>query len=207
MYSGLYDANEKKILRDHVTEIIEDHLSNAGNKNLQTIVRLTISLFWTFLTSKWYNFHLKSISAGRPLRGARGYSSKAVGKIELILSQLKSGPKITRKRKMSNKWEMRVFSICRNVMERPHCSVLFFHSLTSLGSVLTRAPMGYSRTLPADEGGGGGAFRPFHPAICQTTGPILDPKTALDSGGLELSECVSKFYLRRHWWRHRSGQR
>ena len=50
--------------------------------------------------------------------------------------------------------------------------------------------MGYSRTLPAD---GGGRFGP--PAICRTTGPILDPKTAFDSSGLELSEYVTKFYL------------
>ena len=43
-------------------------------------------------------------------------------------------------------------------------------------------------------GGGGGASRP-PPAICQTNGPILDPKTAFDSSGLELSEYVAKFYL------------
>ena len=51
--------------------------------------------------------------------------------------------------------------------------------------------MGYSRNLPAD---GKGAFRP-PPAICQTNGPILDPKTAFDSSGLEISEYVAKFYL------------
>ena len=52
--------------------------------------------------------------------------------------------------------------------------------------------MGYSRsrTLPAK---GGGAFRP--PAICQTNGPILDPKTEFDSFGLEISEYVAKFCL------------
>ena len=41
---------------------------------------------------------------------------------------------------------------------------------------------------------GGGPFAPA-PAICQTNGPILDPKTAFDSSGLELSEYVAKFYL------------
>ena len=53
---------------------------------------------------------------------------------------------------------------------------------------LTRSPMGYSRTLPAD--GGGGAFPP-PPAICQTNGPILDLKMAFDSSVLELSEYVA----------------
>ena len=32
-------------------------------------------------------------------------------------------------------------------------------------------------------------------AICQTTGPILDPKTAFDSSGLDLAEYIAKFYL------------
>ena len=52
--------------------------------------------------------------------------------------------------------------------------------------------MGYSRsrTLPAQ---GGGRFGP--PANCQTNGPILDPKTAFDSPGLELPEDVAKCYL------------
>ena len=50
--------------------------------------------------------------------------------------------------------------------------------------------MGYSRNLCAQ----GGRFSP-PPAICQTTGPILDPKTALHSSGLELSEYVEKCYL------------
>ena len=49
--------------------------------------------------------------------------------------------------------------------------------------------MGHSRTLPAD----GGGFIPH--AIFQTNGPILDPKTAFDSPGLEISEYVAKFYL------------
>ena len=40
---------------------------------------------------------------------------------------------------------------------------------------------------------GGGAFHP--PAFCQTTGPILEPKRAFDSSGLELSENVAKLYL------------
>ena len=60
------------------------------------------------------------------------------------------------------------------------------------GQLLTRAPMEYSRTLPAD--GGGGRFSPR--AICQTTGPILDPKMAFDSTGLELSEYPAKFCLK-----------
>ena len=58
---------------------------------------------------------------------------------------------------------------------------------------LTRTPMGYSRTLPADVGGGGERFGP--PAICQTNGPILDPKTAFDSSGFEISEKIAQFYL------------
>ena len=33
------------------------------------------------------------------------------------------------------------------------------------------------------------------PAICQTSALILDPKTAFDASGLELSECVQKVYL------------
>ena len=41
--------------------------------------------------------------------------------------------------------------------------------------------------------GGEGGFGPL--AICPTTGPIIDLKTALDSFGLELSEYVAKFYL------------
>ena len=49
--------------------------------------------------------------------------------------------------------------------------------------------MEYYRTLPAD----GGAVSPPSPAICQTTGPIVDPKTALDSAGLELFEHVAKY--------------
>ena len=42
--------------------------------------------------------------------------------------------------------------------------------------------------------GGGVAVRP-PVAICQTTGPILDPKTTFDSSGLELSEYIAKCYL------------
>ena len=41
-------------------------------------------------------------------------------------------------------------------------------------------------------GGGGGRFGA--PCICQTTGPILDPKMAFVSTGLELSEYVAQFY-------------
>ena len=33
------------------------------------------------------------------------------------------------------------------------------------------------------------------PAICQTIGPIFDPKTAIDSPGHEPSECTMKCYL------------
>ena len=55
--------------------------------------------------------------------------------------------------------------------------------------------MEYSRTLPPMAGGGGKAFRPPPPAICQTNGQILDPKMAFDSSGLELAEYVAKFYL------------
>ena len=41
---------------------------------------------------------------------------------------------------------------------------------------------------PANRWGGG-----VPPAICQTTGPILDPKKAFDSSGLKLSEYAAKF--------------
>ena len=41
--------------------------------------------------------------------------------------------------------------------------------------------------------GGGGS--PLPPATCQTNGPILDPKSAFGSFGLEFSESVAKFYL------------
>ena len=58
------------------------------------------------------------------------------------------------------------------------------------GRGLSRAPIGYSRTRAPI----GGGVRP-PPAICQTTGPILYPKTAFDSFGLELSEFVAKCYL------------
>ena len=33
------------------------------------------------------------------------------------------------------------------------------------------------------------------PAMCQATGPILDPRTVFDSPGHELSKYVAKFYL------------
>ena len=39
----------------------------------------------------------------------------------------------------------------------------------------------------------GGGVAP--PAIRQTTEPILDPKTAFDSFGLEISEYIAKFYV------------
>ena len=52
--------------------------------------------------------------------------------------------------------------------------------------------MWYSQTLPADGGGGRLPSR----AICQTTGPILDPNTEFDSPGHELSEYVAKVYLK-----------
>ena len=53
--------------------------------------------------------------------------------------------------------------------------------------------MGYSRTPPADRGGG--RFAPLS-ALCQTNGPIIDPTTAFhESSGLEISEYVAKFYL------------
>ena len=59
------------------------------------------------------------------------------------------------------------------------------------GRGVTLALMEYSRTLPAD----GGPFRPPPPAICQSNGPILDPETAFDDSGPELSQYVAKFYL------------
>ena len=74
---------------------------------------------------------------------------------------------------------------CTEVMQS-YYRLLRFNQIHSL----TRAPMGYSRTLPAD---GGGRFGP--PAICQTTGPILGPKTALDSSGFELFEYIAQLYL------------
>ena len=48
--------------------------------------------------------------------------------------------------------------------------------------------MGYSRTVPAD----GGGVPPCHLSNYWMT---VDPKTALDSSGLELSEYVAKCYL------------
>ena len=54
--------------------------------------------------------------------------------------------------------------------------------------VLTRAPMGYFWTLPAD---GMGAFRPL--AICQITGPILDPKRHLIAPGLNVPNMLQNF--------------
>ena len=45
--------------------------------------------------------------------------------------------------------------------------------------------------FPAD--GGRVAFRP--PAICQATGSILDPKTAFDSSGLELSDYLNIIFI------------
>ena len=60
----------------------------------------------------------------------------------------------------------------------------------AVGRGLTRAPMEYSRTLPAD--GGGGCFAP-PPAICQTNHPILDPKTVFDSPGLDFPNMLQKF--------------
>ena len=50
--------------------------------------------------------------------------------------------------------------------------------------------MEYSRTLPA-VGEGGGAFHPS-PAICQTTWPILHPKTAL-APGLNFQNMLQNF--------------
>ena len=65
-----------------------------------------------------------------------------------------------------------------------------FHNWYSQQAALTRAPMGYSRTLPADGG------RSPSRAIYQNIGPILDPKTEFDSSGHELSEYVVKVYLK-----------
>ena len=42
----------------------------------------------------------------------------------------------------------------------------------------------------------GGGWGRFAPVVYQTTGWIIDPKTAFDSPWLELSECVAKFYLK-----------
>ena len=55
--------------------------------------------------------------------------------------------------------------------------------------------MGYFRTLPADEGE---CVSPPPPpsAICQTTGPIVDPKTAFDSSEPQPSEYVPKNCLK-----------
>ena len=60
----------------------------------------------------------------------------------------------------------------------------------AVGRGLTRAPMEYSRTLPAD---GVGAVSPPPPAICQTNHPILDPKTVFDSPGLDFPNMLQKF--------------
>ena len=53
---------------------------------------------------------------------------------------------------------------------------------------LKRAPVGYSRTLTANWGGG--RF------VCQTTEAILDSKMALDSPGHELSEYIAKVHMK-----------
>ena len=66
-----------------------------------------------------------------------------------------------------------------------------FHNWYSHQAALTRAPMGYSRTLPADRGG-----RPPSRAIYQNIGPILDPNTEFHSSGHELSEYVVKVHLK-----------
>ena len=76
--------------------------------------------------------------------------------------------------------------------------VVFYHFLPILTlfclaviCLLTRALMGYFRTLHAD---GGGRFGPS--GYLPNYGPILDPKTAFDCPGLELSEYVTKYYLK-----------
>ena len=50
---------------------------------------------------------------------------------------------------------------------------------------------GYLRTMPVVRGGG----RPPR-AICQTTGPILGPKTVFDNPGHQLSEYIANLYLK-----------
>ena len=63
------------------------------------------------------------------------------------------------------------------------------------GGLLNLARMGYFRTLLSQMGEGGGSFR-LSLAICQTTGPILDPKTAFDKPGHELLEYITNCCLK-----------
>ena len=53
--------------------------------------------------------------------------------------------------------------------------------------------MGYFRIQGSDGGGGGGGGSP---SICQTSGLSLDPKTAFDSPGLDISEYVLNLICR-----------
>ena len=57
---------------------------------------------------------------------------------------------------------------------------------------LTRAPMGYFRTLPAD---GGDISPPPHLLSAKLLGRLPIRKKAFNSSGLELSKYVAKFYL------------
>ena len=87
-------------------------------------------------------------------------------------------------------------------MERQHyrsvtgerlVQILFQNPIVIYGQSLNQRPDGvFPYPRPPDDWGGGGSPPP---AICQITGPILDPKTAFDSSRLEFSEYVAKFCL------------
>ena len=77
------------------------------------------SLVWTFPLNKHSSFAPKMLLQAEPTEVHQAITEKTIGQIELILSRLKPGPKITQYTKMSKKWELRVFSACRNVAARP----------------------------------------------------------------------------------------
>ena len=112
MFPWSRGANEKKNITRPRSLKVTNHFPKI---KCPVNCALTILWFWTSLINKCSIFSLQSTSESGPLRSSWGYNSKTIGQIELILSQLKSGPKITRNRKMSKKWEMSVFSTCWNV--------------------------------------------------------------------------------------------
>ena len=62
-------------------------------------------------------------------------------------------------------------------------------------TVLTRAPMGYSRTLPADEGGIVSSPPPPRAIYLPNYWTDSRSENGTDNSGLELSEYVAKLYV------------